>query len=86
MGGGSSSNTGTSQTTSVTTSSVDSSHTNNNQFGNQNVGIGGSTGAGTSIAFSNLAALLGADSRTYTPLNLAQPTLSGTRQVVLLLI
>ncbi len=55
MGGGSSHNSGTSVTTSTSSSSVDSSHNNHNEFGNQNVGIGGSTGAGTSISFSNLA-------------------------------
>ena len=59
MGGGSSSSNGNSVTTSTTTSKVDSSHTNNNQFGNQAVAVGGSTGAGTSIAFSNLAATEG---------------------------
>ncbi len=71
MGGGSSSNTGNSVTTSTTTSSVNSGHTNHNEFGNQQVGIGGSTGAGTSISFSNLA-LLGQDPRTFTPLRLPQ--------------
>ena len=55
MGEGHSTNTGSTVTTSKTSSSVDSSHTNHNEFGNQNVGIGGSTGAGTSISFSNLA-------------------------------
>ena len=55
MGGGSSNNSGSTVTTSTTTSSVDSSHTNHNEFGSQLVNIGGDTGAGTSIAFSNLA-------------------------------
>ena len=72
MGGGHTSNTGSSVTTSTTTSKVDSSHNNHNEFGNQAVTVGGSTGAGTSIAFSNLAALLGQDPRTRTPLGLPQ--------------
>ena len=58
MGGGSSGNSGSTVTTSSTTSTVDSSHNNHNEFGNQNVAVGGSTGAGTSIAFSNLATLI----------------------------
>ena len=60
MGGGHTSNTGSSVTTSTSSSSVDSSHTNHNEFGSQAVTVGGSTGAGTTIAFSNLA-LLGQD-------------------------
>ena len=72
MGESHSSNSGTSITTSTSSSSVNSSHTNNNQFGNQAVSIGGDAGAGTSIAFSNLAALLGADGKTNTPLGLPQ--------------
>ena len=78
MGESHSSNSGTSITTSTTTSKVDSSHTNHNEFGNQAVTIGGDAGAGTSIAFSNLNSvalaprILGADSRTFTPLNLPQ--------------
>ncbi len=58
MGGGSSHNSGTSVTTSTTTSGVNSSHTNHNEFGNQAVTVGGSTGAGTSISFANLASIL----------------------------
>ena len=55
MGESHSGNSGSVVSTSTTTSKVDSSHTNHNEFGNQQVSIGGSTGAGTSIAFSNLA-------------------------------
>ena len=65
MGGSSSSNNGSSVTTSTSTSSVNSSHTNNNQFGNQAVNIGGDAGAGTSIAFSNLAALLNSNTNNF---------------------
>ena len=57
MGGSHNSNSGSTVTTSTTDSRVDSSHNNHNEFGNQQVEIGGSTGAGTSIAFSNLATL-----------------------------
>ena len=78
MGGSGSSNIGSTVTTSTASSSVNSSHNNHNEFGNQQVAIGGSTGAGTSIAFSNLATLdsssvilgrniLGANSATWTP-------------------
>ena len=69
MGGAQSHSSGTSKTTSTTTSKVDSSHLNNNQFGSQAVNIHGDTGAGTSVAFSNLA-FLGANRNTYTPLGL----------------
>ena len=55
MGGSGTTNVGSTVTTSTASSSVDSSHKNHNEFGNQQVAIGGSTGAGTSIAFSNLA-------------------------------
>ena len=55
MGGSGSTNVGSTVTTSTTRSSVDSSHNNHNEFGNQQVAIGGSTGAGTAISFSNLA-------------------------------
>ena len=83
MGESHSGNSGSVVSTSTTTSKVDSSHTNHNEFGNQQVSIGGSTGAGTSIAFSNLATLdsssvilgrniLGANSATWTPENLPQ--------------
>ena len=57
MGGPHNSNVGSVVSNSNTQSSVDSSHTNHNEFGVQTVAIGGSTGAGTSIAFSNLALL-----------------------------
>ena len=67
MGGSSSSNTGTSITNSASTSSVTSSHTNHNEFGSQAVNIHGDAGAGTTIAFSNLAAFLGQDSSSWTP-------------------
>ena len=57
MGGSHTTNSGSTVTTSTETSSVDSSHNNHNEFGNQQVTVGGSTGAGTSINFSNLATL-----------------------------
>ncbi len=71
MGESHSSNSGTSITNSASSSTVDSSHNNHNEFGSQSVAIRGSAGAGTSISFSNLA-LLGQDSRTWTPLGLPQ--------------
>ena len=58
MGESGSHNSGSTVTTSYASSSVDSSHNNHNEFGNQQVAIGGSTGAGTSIAFSNLALII----------------------------
>ena len=57
MGGSHTTNAGSVVSNSNTQSSVNSGHTNNTEFGNQQVDIGGSTGAGTSIAFSNLALL-----------------------------
>ena len=72
MGGGSSSNSGSSVTTSTSASSVNSSHTNHNEFGSQAVNIHGDAGAGTTIAFSNLAAFLGQDSSSWTPQGLPQ--------------
>ena len=67
MGSPHSSNVGSVVSNSNTQSSVDSSHTNHNEFGVQTVAIGGSTGAGTSIAFSNLALIRLPKTRLPTP-------------------